>query len=311
MATSSPPTSTTTISSAGGSPTTTRLSDAFSPCTPSSTCDAYDPHSEGGVTHPRLRFHRAILGYRGLGAARNALVKIDIEGYEWPWLAGLTASRHIAQFVIELHSPHLRRRYWKALARLAETHYLIHAHGNNCDGLVDVDGVRIPGTIECTWVRKDLDPDLPKSRAPIRPLWTCRTDLTCPIMRSTGPLREPGGGMKPGLWETHAGPIAPKTSALTTSTSSSRPVRLGWIVEHIRSRGAQGWLHNFEEDGAFGCRVAVIDGVMVSPTSSTRLVPSTSPSWSECNLDEVNVWLDFLAARATRLVTAHRRVMRR
>lgn len=134
---------------------------------PELTCDAYDPHSEGGVTHPRLRFHRAILGYCGLGAARNALVKIDIEGDEWPWLAGLTASRHIAQFVIELHSPHLGRWDWKALARLAETHYLIHAHGNNWGGLVDVDGVRIPRTIECTWVRKDLDPDLPKSRAPI------------------------------------------------------------------------------------------------------------------------------------------------
>lgn len=126
---------------------------------PELTCDAYDPSSDGAHPHPRYRFHREPLGYAGLFEARNALVKIDIERAEWPWFHGLGAEVvNIAQLVIELHSPHHECWIWAALERLNKTHLLIHAHANNWDGIVEIDGMRVPGTLECTYIRKDFEP---------------------------------------------------------------------------------------------------------------------------------------------------------
>ena len=134
---------------------------------PSLSCDAYDPKPNAGLDHPRLRFHQAPLGYHGLATARNALVKIDIEGDEWPWFSGLSAVSTIAQLVMELHYPDGTRWNWSALAQLADTHYLVHLHGNNNGPMIEVDGTRMPWVLECTWIRKDLDPGLLLSHAPI------------------------------------------------------------------------------------------------------------------------------------------------
>jgi hypothetical protein len=135
-------------------------------------CDAHDPASDGAVPHPRFRFHRAHLPPNLMGLdflvneAKNALVKIDIEGDEWLWLPD--APLHcIAQLVVELHSPHLGRWDWSALERLARTHYLIHVHANNMDGIVEIDGVKVPATIEATWLRRDLAGVLEPSREPV------------------------------------------------------------------------------------------------------------------------------------------------
>lgn len=128
-------------------------------------CDAYDPASDGAVPHERYSFHLEPLP--PLEACGSALVKIDIEGDEWSWLRDLRKPDRIAQIVIELHSPHLERWDWDALARLADSHALIHAHANNMDGLVEIDGVKVPGTIETTWLRRDLCQTLRPNRAPI------------------------------------------------------------------------------------------------------------------------------------------------
>ena len=133
---------------------------------PHLTCDAYDPHSDGGPhKHDRLRFHSAVLPMGLGGVPGNYLVKIDIEGDEWPWLAYQLAEgvEQIAQLVVELHSPHLDRWSWPTLSALAVSHYLVHAHGNNWDGIVEIEGVRMPGTLETTWLRKDIDPGLSPS----------------------------------------------------------------------------------------------------------------------------------------------------
>jgi hypothetical protein len=126
---------------------------------PEILCAAFDP-SVGDVPRPhqRLAFVRRDAPPL-IGTARNALVKLDIEGGEWEWLAASDLG-HVAQLVVELHSPHLGLWSWPALARLAESHALIHAHGNNWDGIVDIEGVRVPGTLETTWVRRDLAGDL-------------------------------------------------------------------------------------------------------------------------------------------------------
>ena len=127
---------------------------------PDLVCNAFDPNSGPGAHHPRYHFTQEPVGYYGLDAARNALVKLDIERAEWPWLKGITREQltHIAQFVVELHSPHVPESGWdwEQLSRLADTHLLVHMHGNNWDGIVDIDGVKVPGTMETTWLRRDL-----------------------------------------------------------------------------------------------------------------------------------------------------------
>lgn len=132
---------------------------------PNLQCHAFDPNSGGANPHHRFHFYREPLGYMGLEGAQNALVKIDIERAEWPWFKGLTDSAlsHIAQLVIELHSPHVPIESgwdWGQLARLQETHALVHFHANNWDGMVAVDGVVMPGTMECTYLRRDLAGEL-------------------------------------------------------------------------------------------------------------------------------------------------------
>ena len=124
-------------------------------------CHAYDPTSGPGAPHERYVFHRDPVPLT-LGGARNALVKLDVEGDEWPWLANASLWS-VAQLVVELHSPHLDRWDWTALDSLSKSHYLIHAHGNNWDGIVNIDGVRVPGTLETTWLRRDLDPGIEPS----------------------------------------------------------------------------------------------------------------------------------------------------
>lgn len=133
-------------------------------------CDAFDPNSDGGPhSHERLRFNRAPVGYLGLHDAREALVKLDVEGAEWPWLEELSdfTLDNVAQLVVELHSPHGNLWSWGLLSRLARSHSLVHAHGNNWDGIVEIDGVKMPGTIETTWVRHDLAQIVGASHTPI------------------------------------------------------------------------------------------------------------------------------------------------
>ena len=135
---------------------------------PSLYCSAYDPMGAQGDSHERYTFtRRPVPSFASwVGHSKNALVKLDIEGDEWPWLERAPPFR-IAQLVIELHSPHLGRWSWPTLARLAESHCLVHAHGNNWDGIVDVDGVRVPGTLETTWLRWDLVLDARPNTQPI------------------------------------------------------------------------------------------------------------------------------------------------
>lgn len=134
---------------------------------PKLVCDAYDPVAVGGLpTHERYRFHQGKVPHLAVHNA-EALVKLDIEGDEWRWLH-ITQRLLMAQLVVELHSPHLERWDWEALWGLCETHVLIHAHGNNWDGIVEIDGVPIPGTLETTWLAKYFFGPVPQySRQPI------------------------------------------------------------------------------------------------------------------------------------------------
>lgn len=129
-------------------------------------CNAYDIVDAPGQGHTHYFFHHTAVPTLPAGP-RDALVKLDIEGAEWPWLHGADLHR-VAQLVIELHAPF----DWSALAKLHETHVCVHAHGNNTAGMQEVAGedgkvVRIPVTLETTWIRRDLTGPIRPSTAPI------------------------------------------------------------------------------------------------------------------------------------------------
>ena len=68
----------------------------------------------------------------------DIFLKMDIEGHEFSWLASLSTADllKIKQIIIEIHLSdslvQLQQRQRPVLSRLASTHALLHAHGNNC-----------------------------------------------------------------------------------------------------------------------------------------------------------------------------------
>ena len=89
----------------------------------------------------------------------NIFLKMDIEGGEYPWLLHLneTQLNKFKQIVIEFHG--ITNDGWncnyndkvKCLAKLSKTHYIVHAHGNNCGSVLN----NIPDVIELTYINKN------------------------------------------------------------------------------------------------------------------------------------------------------------
>lgn len=89
----------------------------------------------------------------------NIFLKMDIEGGEYPWLLSIDSNKlnKIKQIVIEFHG--ITNNSWgcnyndkvKCLEKLSNTHYIIHAHGNNYGPVVN----NIPDVIELTYVNKN------------------------------------------------------------------------------------------------------------------------------------------------------------
>jgi len=72
------------------------------------------------------------------GKYNDIFLKMDIEGHEFAWLASLSTADllKLKQIIIEIHlsddSLQLQQQQQPVLSRLASTHALLHAHGNNC-----------------------------------------------------------------------------------------------------------------------------------------------------------------------------------
>ena len=89
----------------------------------------------------------------------NIFIKMDIEGGEYPWLLSMNETQlsNIKQLAIEFHG--IRSNAYetvihsdkvKCLEKLTKTHYLIHAHGNNCGPTIE----NISDIIELTYINK-------------------------------------------------------------------------------------------------------------------------------------------------------------
>lgn len=96
----------------------------------------------------------------------NIFLKIDIEGGEYPWILHLDESQldKFKQIVIEFHG--ITNDGWdcnyndkvKCLEKLSNTHYIIHAHGNNYGSVIN----NIPDVIELTYVNKKYFNSIPQ-----------------------------------------------------------------------------------------------------------------------------------------------------
>ena len=100
----------------------------------------------------------------------NIFLKMDIETYEFRFLDSLSMDqlKKIKQIVIEFHFPFSEPGFTHldaplpisiktgVLKKLAETHTLIHLHGNNCCGITMYGISVVPNVFECTYVRKDV-----------------------------------------------------------------------------------------------------------------------------------------------------------
>ncbi len=139
--------------------------------------DVYD-HTIPRLPQPdsRLTWHRTPVGPGGdsltsyLDQYSNVLLKMDIEGGEFPWLAQVSDKqlKSIAQLVIEWHLVRTwTQKEWDIVTRVSKTHTLVHVHVCNCCGFDLVQGVQVPHVFECTYVRKDLEPSTTLSSAPI------------------------------------------------------------------------------------------------------------------------------------------------
>jgi hypothetical protein len=111
---------------------------------------------------------------------RNIFLKMDIEGGEYPWLESLNEIDllHYKQIVMEFHG--INDNSWnssyqtkvKCLKKLANTHFIVHAHGNNWAGIKYINNIVVPDVIELTFIRKDMliNPDFNSTSFPIENL---------------------------------------------------------------------------------------------------------------------------------------------
>ena len=124
----------------------------------------------------------------------NIFLNMDIEGYEFSWLEKLSTEhlKSFKQITIEMHG--LNNDHWhdcshrmplsqkfKMINKLNNTHYLIHAHGNNHAGWMkvlyekdyDTHNLWIPNVLEFTFLSKDcfdFEPNLNTNPLPIQGL---------------------------------------------------------------------------------------------------------------------------------------------
>jgi hypothetical protein len=98
---------------------------------------------------------------------KNIFLKMDIEGSEYTWLMQIDENQlnHFKQIVIEFHG--ITDDSWfntwsgdkiKCLEKLSNTHYLIHAHGNNWAPVSN----NIPDVLELTYINKNYFSSVPE-----------------------------------------------------------------------------------------------------------------------------------------------------
>jgi len=125
---------------------------------------------------------------------KDIFLKMDIEGGEYGWISSMNENELscFRQITIEVHginndswgTPYIVKS--NCLKKLASTHYLVHAHGNNARGATNY----IPNVFELTYIRKNEFSTSPMLNTV--PLPDTRVDFPNNVNRPDHPL-----GMKP------------------------------------------------------------------------------------------------------------------
>ena len=103
-----------------------------------------------------------VLADNGHAGRRDLVLKMDIEGAEWPVLEEVSSATLscFAQIVVELHglidvlTPEGHARIVAALGKLSQTHQPIHVHGNCYEVPVWIGGLVLPQVLEVSYVRR-------------------------------------------------------------------------------------------------------------------------------------------------------------
>ena len=105
-----------------------------------------------------------------INSNENIFVKMDIEGWEIPWIKSLSDEQmnKFEQIVMEFHYPFTNNEI-DVFDKINRNHMLVHFHGNNCCGTRMHNGVEIPNTFECTYLNKRHFINLPKLNTDLIP----------------------------------------------------------------------------------------------------------------------------------------------
>jgi hypothetical protein len=97
---------------------------------------------------------------------------MDIEGGEYAWIDSLSEAQlnNFKQIVIEIHGTDnsfaSKDLKINCLAKLINTHYIVHIHGNNFSPTIN----NIPNVIELTFVNKNYFTSVPKLNTQALPI---------------------------------------------------------------------------------------------------------------------------------------------
>jgi beta-1,4-mannosyl-glycoprotein beta-1,4-N-acetylglucosaminyltransferase len=129
-------------------------------------CHAYDGTIENiNINNSNIKFIKKNINYFNdnnntnlhleIENYDNIFLKMDIEGFEIPWMNTLTYKQlnKFSQIVIEFHFPFSFKEV-PIFDKLNKTHILIHFHPNNCCGTRNHKGIIIPNVFECTFIHK-------------------------------------------------------------------------------------------------------------------------------------------------------------
>jgi len=111
---------------------------------------------------PGCRTLAEVIADNGHVGRTDLVLKMDIEGAEWPVLAEVTGATlaQFAQIAIEFHglsrvlAPDGHAEIVAGLAKLAATHVPVHVHGNSYHLPVWIGDLVLPEVLEVTWVRR-------------------------------------------------------------------------------------------------------------------------------------------------------------
>jgi hypothetical protein len=111
---------------------------------------------------PRLKTLETVIAENGHTSSHSLLLKMDIEGDEWPVIAASSESslQRFSQIVVEFHGlacvydGAAYRRIRDCLMRLNRTHQSVHVHANGHEIPAWIGDLVLPDLLEVTWVRR-------------------------------------------------------------------------------------------------------------------------------------------------------------